>query len=275
MATRTTVCPGCDEAVPGGHLSCPSCGYLLAEAPETGDTTSVAAGPPPAGAYIPPGAASSSASLIPARAWAGINAPTARPMATLGLAHAMAGATSTGRRAFSTEHAQTYAGTIPVQAHDPSDAVAGQAQGEAGARSNDVEAPWMETAAGWLMVVGAAVAILGFMLPWSRTVIGAEGVGTYFDTWGIANPSHALVVLGLAAALGLAVVANRIPTWIRTCCVGLLLGGLLIGLTWPYLFGPLGAGPGVIAILVGGVLLAGAGVLDLVEARHVPAAGNV
>ena len=115
------------------------------------------------------------------------------------------------------------------------------------------------------------MAILGFLLPWSRTVIGAEGAGSYFDTWGIANPSHVLVVLGLAAALGLAIVANPIPTWVRTCAVGLALGGLLVGLTWPYLFGPLGAGPGVLAILVGGVMLAVAGILDLVEARHAPA----
>jgi hypothetical protein len=125
------------------------------------------------------------------------------------------------------------------------------------------------------MIIGSAVAMLGFLLPWSRTVIGAEGAGTYFDTWGIANPSHLLVELSLAAVLGLAIVANPIPTWIRTCCAGLVLGGLLVGLAWPYLLGPLGAGPGVLAILVGGVLLGAAGVLDLVEARHVPTVMDV
>ena len=64
--------------------------------------------------------------------------------------------------------------------------------------------------------------------------------------------SHLLVVLALLAALGLAIVANPLPTWIRTCAVASLLGGVLVGLTWPYLLGPLGAGPGVMAILVGG-----------------------
>ena len=43
------------------------------------------------------------------------------------------------------------------------------------------EAGWRATVAGWLMVIGSAVAILGFLLPWSRTVNGAEGAGTYFD----------------------------------------------------------------------------------------------
>jgi hypothetical protein len=131
-----------------------------------------------------------------------------------------------------------------------------------------VEPTWLEATAGWLMIIGSAVAILGFLLPWSHTVIGAEGVGSYFDTWGMANASHLLVVLALLAALGLAIVANPLPTWIRTCAVGLLLGGLLVGLTWPYLIGPLGAGPGVMAILVGGLMLVFAGLLDLVEARH-------
>jgi hypothetical protein len=131
-----------------------------------------------------------------------------------------------------------------------------------------VEPTWLEATAGWLMIIGSAVAILGFLLPWSQTVIGAEGVGSYFDTWGMANASHLLVVLALLAALGLAIVANPLPTWIRTCAVGLLVGGLLVGLTWPYLFGPLGAGPGVMSIMVGGLMLSMAGLLDLIEARH-------
>ena len=138
-----------------------------------------------------------------------------------------------------------------------------------------LETGWRATVAAWLMVIGSAVAILGFLLPWSRTVIGAEGAGTYFDSWGIANSSHLLVVLVLAVTLGLAILVNPIPTWIRTCCVGLALGGLLVGLTWPYLLGPLGAGPGVQAILLGGVILGAAGVLELVETRHAASASPV
>lgn len=295
MATRTTVCPGCQEAVPSGRLSCPSCGLLLASVaggtrrrsknataptPESGEpaaataTTTIEAfaadpgpspaaiehGPPPAGAYVPPVATSAGPSLLPARAWAGITSAAPRPMAGIGVV---------ALRPMAPAAAPALASTSPW----------GQAPAAtmalAEAPSIEFEAGWLEATAGWLMIIGSALSMLGFLLPWSRTVIGAEGAGTYFDTWGMANPSHILVVLALAAALGLAIVANPIPTWIRTCCVGLTLGGLLVGLTWPYLLGPLGAGPGVLAILAGGVVLGLAGVLDLVEARHAPPASAV
>lgn len=297
MASRTTICPSCQEAVPGGRLSCPSCGLLLASvagapprrrtrkptAPEP--VAAVASEPRPAGAYVPP-ATSSGPFLLPARAWAGITSASPRPMAGLGLG-ARPMATAGGSASMSGASASGILVKVPTRppaappprpaaaatAPPPAAAVpaASTATVAAGAADDAGEATWIEAAAGWLMIIGSAVAILGFLLPWSRTVIGAEGAGSYFDTWGIANPSHVLVVLGLAAALGLAIVANPIPTWVRTCAVGLALGGLLVGLTWPYLFGPLGAGPGVLAILVGGVMLAVAGILDLVEARHAPA----
>jgi hypothetical protein len=306
MATRATVCPMCREAVPGGRLACPSCGHLLATvagaprrrakkpvaptaadpegipatvavdrssmasplpaskpltAPSRPSSTRTSGDLPPAGAYVPPGATSPGPFLLPARAWAGVTSASPRPMATAGPspAIAMAGSVTAMTRAVPSPPAPDRPATVAVDEEVP----------------DTTEASWLEAAAGWLMIIGSAVAILGFLLPWSRSVIGASGVGSFFDTWGIASPSHVLVVLALAAALGLAVVANPIPTWIRTCCAGLLLGGLLVGLSWPYVLGPLGAGPGVLAVLLGGVLLAGAGVLDLVEARHVPAAPPV
>lgn len=297
MASRTTVCPSCQEAVPSGRLSCPACGLLLASvagapparrrapkpaAPEP--VAAVASEPKPAGAYVPP-ATSSGPFLLPARAWAGITSASPRPMAGLGLAArpmataggavAMSSASTGGilvkvptRPPAAPPSRPTAAAPAPQPAPTTTAVGAPQATSATDATDDAFEATWIEAAAGWLMIIGSAVAILGFLLPWSRTVIGAEGAGTYFDTWGIANPSHVLVVLALAAALGLAIVANPIPTWVRTCAVGVALGGLLVGLTWPYLFGPLGAGPGVLAILVGGIMLAVAGILDLVEARH-------
>ena len=297
MATRTSICPGCQEAVPSGRLSCPSCGLLLASvagAPTrrrtkkptaaaadpvaTIDVDTATAGPPPVGAYVPRSSSSSGPFLLPARAWAGITSASPRPMAGLGLSPRPM-ATAGGAATMTATTMRPLLAKVPTQAVPAApappiaatvSAAASGAQAQA-APDTEAEAPvagWLEAAAGWLMIIGSAVAILGFLLPWSRTVIGAEGVGTYFDTWGIANPSHILVVLSLAAALGLAIVANPIPTWIRTCAVGLALGGVLVGLTWPYLFGPLGAGPGVLAIMVGGLMLGAAGVLDLVEARH-------
>ena len=240
MAIRTSVCPGCLEAVSSDRLSCPSCGRVLASMTQPGEPA------PAAGAYVPPTATSPAARPLPARPWVGVTAaaPLAMVAPPMPQTPALAGASAVG-------HPPVAAMTLPSL---PSVAL---------------EAGWRATVAVWLMVIGSALAILGFLLPWSRTVIGAEGAGTYFDTWGIANPSHFLIVLTLAVTLGLAILVNPIPSWIRTCCVGLALGGLLVGLTWPYLLGPLGAGPGVLAILVGGVIMSVAGVLDLVEARHV------
>jgi len=336
MATRTTTCPGCHEAVPNGRMSCPACGLLLASvagaprrrtkkatdaapapgagvgaaipavlapavalprpatATERTAATSVeprqavadpravderrpadgsrAVGerrPTPAGAYVPRGSATSAPFLLPARAWAGITSAAPRPMAGFGVV-----ATRPALAAASAGSASAYAvapaGSMSPHAVRTDGPIQAAEATTPDALADDVEASWLEAAAGWLMIIGSAVAMLGFLLPWSRAVIGAEGVGTYFDSWGIANPSHILVVLALAAALGLAIVANPIPSWIRTCCVGLAMGGLLVGLSWPYFLGPLGAGPGVVAVLVGGIMLGAAGVLDLVEARHAP-----
>ena len=41
--------------------------------------------------------------------------------------------------------------------------------------------------------------------------------------------------------LALGVVKTTVPAWLRTGVLGLAVGGLLIGLTWPYAIGPLGA----------------------------------
>ncbi len=277
MASRSTVCPACAGAVPRGRLSCPSCGFLLAsvagqrrgskaaptvsaapaEQAEAVEPPAVAVGPPPAGAYIPP-STSSAPHLLPARAWAGLTSAAPRPMA-VATAGAFGGASMSGP-------SMAPAGGQPVARHG-SVAVAPPPPVEEEA-APAIEPTWLEATAGWLTIIGSAVAILGFLLPWSQTVIGAEGAGSYFDSWGMANASHLLVVLALLAVLGLAIVANPIPRWIRTCAAGLALGGLLVGLTWPYLVGPLGAGPGVMAIFIGGLMLAAAGILDLVEARH-------
>jgi hypothetical protein len=61
--------------------------------------------------------------------------------------------------------------------------------------------------------------------------------------------------------LALGVLETPVPAWVRTGVLGLGVGGLLVGLTWPYLFGPLGAGPGVLITSLGAVaLLIGGGV---------------
>jgi hypothetical protein len=120
---------------------------------------------------------------------------------------------------------------------------------------------------GWLAVAGSAMAAVGFVLPWGVTVIGASGVG-YFDRWGMAGPFHPIVVLALLGVLGLALVRNPIPLWIRVGLPGLGLGALLIGLGWPYLVALPGAGPGVLVVAIGAIILIVAGIIALVTDRH-------
>ena len=99
--------------------------------------------------------------------------------------------------------------------------------------------------AGWFIVVGAAMSLLGFLLPWSRVVIGASTNGGYFDGWGLASPTHLFVFIGLLAVLALAIRRRPVPAWISSGILGLVFGGLLLGLAWPYLVGPLGADVGL------------------------------
>ncbi|MGH2474386.1 MAG: hypothetical protein ACRDIL_03915, partial [Candidatus Limnocylindrales bacterium] len=119
----------------------------------------------------------------------------------------------------------------------------------------------------WLAVAGSALSAAGFLLPWSSVVIGSPGA-SYFDRWGMAGPWHVVVVVGVLAVLVLAVVANPIPVWVRVGLPGLGLGALLLGLVWPYLIGPLGAGPGVLMVVIGALLLGVAGVAALAVDRH-------
>ena len=123
---------------------------------------------------------------------------------------------------------------------------------------------------GSVSVAGSALAAVGFLLPWASVMIGSTGVG-YFDRWGLAGPAHVLVVLAILAILVLAVVRNPIPTWIRTGLAGLGVGALLLGLTWPYLLGPLDAAPGVLIAAIGALALIGSGLLALVTDRHAEA----
>ena len=125
--------------------------------------------------------------------------------------------------------------------------------------------------AGWFVVVGATMSLLGFLLPWSRVVIGASTAGGYFDGWGLASPTHLFVFIGLLAVLALAVRRRPVPAWISSGVLGLVFGGLLLGLAWPYLVGPLGADVGLTLITLGGVALLIGGVVALWATRHVEA----
>ena len=117
-----------------------------------------------------------------------------------------------------------------------------------------------------VIVAGATVAAVGFLLPWANVLAGAGLIGGYFTQWGLAGPGHWIVLVLLAL---LAIVAGSGP---RTAgwpvgLAGVAAATLLIGLTWPYLFGVLGRSVGVWVVLVGAVVLLLGGALDRL-ARH-------
>lgn len=194
--------------------------------------------PPPPGAYVPPSLAPVGASAV-----AGFAAmPTAMP----------AGPAAPAR---------TWAGVDPHAVDRPAESSATDA-GAAAAAGDRVD-----EMIGWVAVAGCALAGLGFLIPWSRTVIGAGGV-SYTDQWGLAGPGALIVVLALAAIGVLAVLPNPVPAWVRLGIPGLAVGTLLVGLVWPYALGPLGALPGAMLSLAGALLLAVAAIVCLVVDRH-------
>jgi len=106
----------------------------------------------------------------------------------------------------------------------------------------------------------AAIAALGFVLPWRSSPFGGDLIDGYISHWGLAGPGNWLVVgllLGLAS-LGLTSGRlSRLPVGIP----GVALATLLVGLLWPSLFSA-GAKPvGIWVVLAGAILLATAGVL--------------
>lgn len=126
----------------------------------------------------------------------------------------------------------------------------------------------IDEAVGVVVLAGAMGSLIGFLLPWSRVVIGSRGDGTYFDTWGLAGQAHLFVFLLVLGALALAAIPNRVDTWLRTGVVGIALGALLLGLAWPYAFGPLGAGVGIVLVVVAASLLLLGGLLSMLVQRH-------
>jgi hypothetical protein len=254
MATTTIVCNACGAGVPNGRLSCPECGELLASvagtrwndgAPSTSAAATHAA-PAPAtaftpGAYVPPVAPPvptlSIAAPAPAREWAGTD------------------------------------GLPPLDESAHGSAPAGKVTA-AKADKPTVELSKVDEFIGWLSVAGSALAAVGFILPWSNSVIGATGIG-YFDRWGLAGPGHIVVVVGLLVLLGLGVVRMPVPAWVRLGIPGVGLGALLLGLAWPYLVGPLGIQAGLLAVVIGAALILIAGILAIATGRHADSTRSV
>jgi hypothetical protein len=266
MTVRSMGCAACGADVPHGRLSCPACGELLAsvsggvrqmtaEAPTSRPLPSVLHDGPDRGTDAPadpPPAAASLAEPPAAPPLPGAYLPPATLATPGGIV--MAAGPAAPARAWAGTNAAVEPGA------DASDASATSAAADAlRARARE--------SIGWIAVAGCAVSGLGFLVPWARTMIGSGGDG-YIDQWGLAGPGHLLVILALAVIGALTVLTERVPAWLRLGLPGLALGSLIVGLVWPYLFGPLGTLPGAYLSLVGALMLAGAAVATLVIDRH-------
>jgi hypothetical protein len=128
---------------------------------------------------------------------------------------------------------------------------------------------------GWLVVAGAAAGAIGFFLPWAHRVIGAAGDG-YLSSWGFGALMNVPIFIAVFVTLALAVMPNRVPAWIRTGALPLVVGGLVIGTVWPYvLYGPLNGRLGSVIESFAGLLLVVGGVLALRAVRHAGAPPSV
>lgn len=224
----------------------PPAAYIPPPIIDGGPPPAAAVIPPPPGAYVPPIGGGAGGAAVAAYAMPGGPAAPARAWAGHGAAADLDSDTRDGATASAS----------------PASTVAG------------IDGARLAEFVGWLAIAGGALAAVGFLLPWGPSMIGATGVG-FLDRWGLAGPFHLIVALAVVAVVVLAIVPNRVPTWIRIGLAGTILGVFLLGLVWPYVFGFSSTGPGALAVAIGAAALAVAGVTCLVTDRHAPGAPPV
>jgi hypothetical protein len=118
-----------------------------------------------------------------------------------------------------------------------------------------------------LVAIGAVVAALGFLLPWTASPVNNDVLGDYWVRWGLAGPG-AWIVVGLLLALGGLTLAGGRLAEVPVGLPGVAAAMLLLGLAWPYVFGFGGRAVGIWVVLGGLTLLAIGGLLDLRASRH-------
>lgn len=119
-----------------------------------------------------------------------------------------------------------------------------------------------------VVLLGAGISLLGFLLPWADIVIGSGVMDGYVAQWGLAGPGHPLILLLVAGLFGLTLIVERLPRWARLGLPSIGLACLLIGLAWPYLAGPFDASIGVYVVAIGALVMIVGGLLDRITTRH-------
>ena len=294
MVAESHACPSCGDSVPPGRLSCPHCGSVLAAVARRVEVEPVAAPWPVAPAPVAP-APDASAEVEaeldddepalepdpePYRPWpmpAVVEPPPAAPEPAVGTyvppdPVEPSPPVETEDRSVDLPPAPIY-----PRVWDPAGAAAGEGVMASTAPATVSRLPGItvpridrdrvEEIADAMMLVGAFGLVLAFLAPWARVVIGSRGTG-YMDTWGLAGSGHIALFLLALAVLGLAVFQNPIGRWLRTGLLGVALGSFVLGLAWPYVVGPLGAGPGALLAWVSGLVMFVAGTVSLLVLRH-------
>jgi hypothetical protein len=127
----------------------------------------------------------------------------------------------------------------------------------------------------WLVIGGATLAIVSFVLPWATDgVLGSNGIG-YTAQWGLANGGHLILIVAAALVLLLHLGSSPVPGWFRSGVVPLAVGGVLAGLAFAYYARPYGGGGGVAVLLAGAVLLLAGGLLASRPRRNATGAPTV
>jgi hypothetical protein len=236
---------GADGAILPPWAGGPVGATMTAARPAASPRLSLDEDPPPPGAYLPPSGAFTARDSGLARGELvqpdSARVP-ARSPALVALAAAVSSLTA-GRK----DAAEVQPGEVPLLADLPFDSP--------------------DSLPGWLIAAGSSAAIAGFLLPWSNAIPFASGFG-YLDTWGLATPSHLLILLMTVGLLALTILPNRVPAWLRNGVAALGLGGLLLGIIWPYLMDGFGAMIGVLAEATGAMLLLIGGLLAARPQRH-------
>jgi hypothetical protein len=111
---------------------------------------------------------------------------------------------------------------------------------------------------GWLVALGGGIGVLGFFLPWTGAI--GEGLEGYLGSWGLGSASRLPVFVLLVVVTALAILPNRVATWVRTGVCGMVSGGITFGLVWLYLgsdasqLGALLAAVGAVVLIAGGII---------------------
>ncbi|HEX4896831.1 MAG TPA: hypothetical protein VFV53_00570 [Candidatus Limnocylindrales bacterium] len=227
--------------VPGSYLP-PSTVHRPGTAPSAGgyEAPRYAAAPGEPATWAPPAPPASSGGWIPPTPGvAGAAAGGAAPLSPSGMA---AAASSTPAR--SRDARPPMPGRASILADLPFDA------------PDELE--------GWLVALGGGMGVLGFFLPWTGAI--GEGLEGYLGSWGLGVASRLPVFFLVLVVAALAVLPNRVATWVRTGVCGMVSGGILLGLVWLYL-GSDASQLGALLAAVGAVLLIAGGIIAVAPGR--------